>query len=397
MTTYDWIVVGGGLAGTALSYELAQTGASVILLERNATPDNATHYSYGGIAYWAGTMPLTRQLGQEGIELHRHLSDELDSATQFCELDLILTIPQDADPDELAAMYADCAIPPQFISRKEACEREPLLNPEAIAGALTVCHGHVDPRALIYAYQRAFGRRGGVIQIAEVVNLSIEGDRIKAVNTTQEQFEGKHVVVCAGGLSRALLQRANLHLRQYFTHAELIEIPANSPQLRTLVMPAQNRRFALEEQAGQASTDSLWNEPGHRVMPHILDAGAVSFQNGRLCLGQISRTLTNPFAAIDAAESEAEIRAGVAQILPQLASLPGTWHHCLVAFSGDGLPLIGPLSYPENLHIFSGFSNPFAILLPLARRFASHATREPDAVIEQLSPNRPSLWSELKQ
>ncbi len=394
MTTYDWIVVGGGLAGAALSYELAQTGASVIVLDRNATHDNATHYSYGGIAYWAGTTPLMCQLGQEGIDRHRCLSAELDGETQFRELDLILTIPQDADPDALAAAYADCAIPPQMISRHDACEREPLLNPEAIAGALTVRHGHVDPRALISAYHQALGRRGGIMQVAKAIDLLIEGDATVGVKTDQGHVRGQQVVVCAGGLSRTLLRHANLHLRQYFTHAELIDIPTATAQLQTLVMPANNQRFAFEEQAGHATIDPLWDEPSHHVMPHILDIGAVSFQNGRLCLGQISRAITDPHAVINAAESETEIRAGIAQILPQLASLPGVWHRCLVAFSGDSLPLIGPLAGLENLHIFSGFSNPFAILPPLARRFVNHVTCQPDTVIEQLSPNRPSLHDE---
>jgi glycine/D-amino acid oxidase-like deaminating enzyme len=36
MKTQDWIVVGGGITGAALSYELAKKGFSVLLLERDA-------------------------------------------------------------------------------------------------------------------------------------------------------------------------------------------------------------------------------------------------------------------------------------------------------------------------------------------------------------------------
>jgi glycine/D-amino acid oxidase-like deaminating enzyme len=74
MKTYDAIVVGGGITGAALAYELVKTGFSVLLVEQNATPQNATRYSYGGLAYWSGTTPLTRQLCQEAIARYNILS-----------------------------------------------------------------------------------------------------------------------------------------------------------------------------------------------------------------------------------------------------------------------------------------------------------------------------------
>ncbi|MHC5825252.1 MAG: FAD-dependent oxidoreductase, partial [Nostoc sp.] len=65
MKTYDWIVVGGGITGATLAYELAKTGFSVLLLEQYSRPQNATRYSYGGLAYWSATTKLTRQLCED--------------------------------------------------------------------------------------------------------------------------------------------------------------------------------------------------------------------------------------------------------------------------------------------------------------------------------------------
>ncbi len=79
MNTYDWIVVGGGITGAALSYELADIGFSVLLLEQHASLQGASRFSYGGLAYWAGTTPLMRQLCESGIERYRTLSTELDT------------------------------------------------------------------------------------------------------------------------------------------------------------------------------------------------------------------------------------------------------------------------------------------------------------------------------
>lgn len=75
-------------------------------------------------------------------------------------------------------------------------------------------------------------------------------------------------------------------------------------------------------------------------------------------------------------------------MLPALGNLPGTWHHCLVGFSSDRLPLIGAVPGVEGVHIFSGFSNLLVIVASLAQHFANWADGQEDKIIAQLSPNR---------
>jgi glycine/D-amino acid oxidase-like deaminating enzyme len=387
MKTYDWIVVGGGVVGAALSYELASKEFSVLLLEQQVAPESATRYSYGGIAYWSGTTPLTRQLCQEGIEIHRNLSAELDSDTQFRELDLLLPITQGSDPRQVAVSYRGFAILPSLIDAETACDVEPLLNREAVAAALTVRHGHVAPDLLVKAYIQAFIRAGGTVQTEQVTALQESQGQVTVV-TTAAEHTAANVAVCAGGMSRNLLKTAHVAVPCYFTHAELIETPPVNVKLRTLVMPAETQRFQMEAEAGKLEKDSLWDQLTEEVAPPILDPGAIQFVDGRIRVGQISRTLTNPQAHVDAAQSEADIRAAVGRFLPALKDLPGDWHRCLVAFSGDRLPLIGTVSNHTHLHIFAGFSNPFAILPPLAKRFANCATGQQDELIAQLSPSR---------
>lgn len=388
MSTYDWIVVGGGLTGAALSYELARQGLSVLLIEQHAQLSGATRFSYGGIAYWSGTTPLMRQLYTESKQRYLQLTEELDADIQFRELDLLLTIPTDRDPQAIAATYTQFSTPPQLLSVTEACQLEPLLNPQAIAGALTVRHGHVHPLALTQAYLQAFARYGGQQQIDQVVGWVKQGDRMTGVITPTQTFTANNIVVCAGGWSRALLQQQDISLPLYFTHAEAIEIPATDLRLQTMVMSAINQRFELEDQAGSAEMESQWEQPNTEVMPTVLDAGAVQFLDGRLCIGQISRALSSSLGCVDASASESQIRDQVGQILPAIASLPGSWHHCLVAFSRDRLPFVGAIPDITGLHVFSGLSSPFALVPTLAQRFAQSVVSKPDPTLTDLSPRR---------
>lgn len=382
MKTYDWIVVGGGITGATLAYELVKVGFSVLLLEQDETPHNATRYSYGGLAYWSGTTQLTRQLCEDAIALYHNLSPELDADIEFRELDLLLTIPATSDPEITAASYANFAILPRLLTVTEACELEPLLNRDAISGALTVKHGHIHPEKTTQAYIQAFLRLGGEMQISQVVEVLTNG-----VTTNTATFQSANVVICAGGLSRQLLKTVGIPIKLYFTHAEIIKTPPVDVRLNTLVMPANLQRFQLEAESTQV--DELWNEPGNQPVPPILDAGAIQFQDGSLCLGQISRTLTDPYAEVNSQESEKWLRESIGQVLPALANLPGTWHHCLVAFSGNRLPLIGAIPEFKGVHIFSGFSNPLVLVPPLTRRFAKFVSGKEDEIMTQ-------LWSNLQ-
>ncbi len=385
MKIYDHIVIGGGITGAALAYELTKAGFSVLLLEQDATPQNATRYSYGGLAYWSGTTDLTRHLCAEAIARYPTLSTELDADIEFRELDLLLTIPRDRDPQIVANSYKNFAIPPQLLNIKEAGTLEPLLNQDAIAGALTVKHGHIHPEKTAQAYIQAFIRAGGELQITPVTGLLKTGTQVIGVNTTNGTYHSANVVVCAGGLSRQLLKAANISIPVYFTHAEIMEIPPVSIKLRTLVMPADTTRFQLEANASQV--DELWDQPGNELLPPILDAGAIQFQDGSLRLGQISRVLTDPHTDIDKTKSEQWLRQSFRQILPAL-NLPGTQHHCLVGFSRDRLPLIGAIPGWTGIQIFAGFSNPLVIIPPLAQRFARAQTGNVDKILTQLEVNR---------
>ena len=396
MQTYDWIVVGGGITGAALSYELAKKGFAVLLLERDATMQNATRFSYGGLAYWSGTTDLTRQLCREGIERHRNLSAELDADTEFRELDLLLTIDAGDDVEKVAANYAHFATVPQLLSVAEAGELEPLLNKSAIAGALTVRHGHISPTATNTAYCQGFLRLGGTIEFAEVIGLIAEGNRISGVKTAQGIYACENAVICAGGWSRSLLKAAGISVGVYFTRAEMLSTAPVDLKLRTLVMPAVLKRFELEAESSRIEVNFLWDEPGKELLPPILDSGAIGFNDGSLRIGQLSRTLSDLNAKVDRTTSEAAIRAGIGKVLPALADLPATWHDCIVAFSADKLPVVGEFADRPGLHIFSGLSNPLAIVPALAERFANSAAGEKDWAIpygiaslhELLSPNR---------
>ncbi len=372
MENYDWIVIGAGITGSALAYELSKQKFSVLLLEKDSVSRNATFYSYGGLAYWSGTTDSTRQLAKEGIDLHRHLAEELAGDTEFRELDLLLTIAKEDDPQQIAQDYQHFAIAPQLLDVSEACELEPLLNPDAIAGALRLPHGHIHPQKTTQAYQKAFLRNGGVIKYESVIDLIRQENHIQGVKTKQNTYNSAHTVVCAGGLTRSWLQGMGIATKTYFTHALLIKTPPVDLELKTIVMPAVQQRFALEATASDLESQAAWNKPELGVIQSILDPGVVQFHDRSLCMGQISAIATDPETDFNLELAESQIRQQLATILPKISEVPGTCHHCLVAFSDNTIANVGVVESLSGLYLFTGFTSPLVFAPAIARRFAKN-------------------------
>ena len=385
MQTYDWIVIGGGITGSALAYELAKIGLKVAILEKDSIPNNATYYSYGGIAYWSGTTPLSNKLAEEGIDIQRHLATELAGNTEFEEIDLFLTINANEDPKTVLANYDRFSIHPTLLTVSEACQIEPLLNPHAIAGVLRLPHARVHPHKTTLAYQAAFSRLGGEIIYDRVTELLQDNRTIKGVKTTQSSYYSGNTVVCAGGLSRSLLGSIGAKVPVYFTYAQLIKTPPVDIRLSTLVMPAVQKRFDLETKGTNLNLDRFWDQSESQSLSPILDAGAVQLQDNSLCIGQISQIITNPAAKIDDIREESQIRHGIGTILPSLEKIPGTWHGCLVAFANNSIATVGAIDTFKGIYVFSGFTSTFLFAPPLAKHFANWIATGEDLIISQLS------------
>jgi glycine/D-amino acid oxidase-like deaminating enzyme len=103
----------------------------------------------------------------------------------------------------------------------------------------------------------------------------------------------------------------------------------------------------------------------------VVDAGLAPRGDDWL-LGQIS--LVNPQGAFapepDPAWMEARLRAGLAQVWPQLACLPATYHQVPVSFTATGIPLVGPVAQAPGLWVCAGVGAPFAALPPLLETLA---------------------------
>ncbi len=388
MENYDAIVVGAGITGAAIAYELQNQGQRVLLLEKDRKPSNATAFSYGGIIYWAGTTPLQRQICHESRYRWTHLSQELEGETEYRELELLLYLNPEDDPQVLGQQFDHCLIRPQYVDLLTATSIEPQLNPQGIAGAFVVPQGHVHAAKTVNAYLQAFLRRGGTIQLSKVEALITAKNAVIGVKTSTDEIFAQRTILATGGQSRNLLAPQGVDLPIYFTHAALLQTAPTQETLRCIVMPANlQQRPNLEALAPQVN----WDNGDDQCLATVLEAGAVQFFDRRLFLGQISQLVTSPHYRPDLGWAQQQIQTAIAKILPNLAKLPVTAHHCLVAFSAQTLPLVGEIPNLPGLVLFTGFTHPLVYCPPFAQKLAKHLNGTTDPIVEQLSPLLSSL------
>ena len=365
----DWLILGAGLTGAALAYELQGRGQSVLLLDRHANVSGASRHSYGGVPDWAAVTPLQRQWFAAGRTRLEALSRELPLDFDYRRRTLLLAVDAEDDPTELMVQMAAFEQAPIWLEADAARAEEPLLS-GAIAGAFRIDHGQVEPAALVEAYRAGLVERGGQFQVANIERLLTDGRRVLGVRTQDGQdLQAGQTVVAAGADSKRLLHQLGVRLPLFHSQADLLETEPTPLTLRTLVMGARLRRFGLEARAAELN----WDRPDPDWPDPILDPGALQFRDGHLRLGQISALETIGHPLPSAAASEAAIRAAIARWLPALADLPARWVRCPVSFSTDQRPFCGRVPDWERLALFCGFSSPFVLVPSLAAGFADAA------------------------
>ncbi len=372
MKNYDWIVIGGGITGSALSYELAKAGYKVLLLEKDSILNNATTCSYGGVAYWSGKTKFTNQLCQESMELYPNLSEELGINIEYRKINLLLTIDKETNPKNIFSTYQNFYLKPELLDTQESCTLEPLLNPEVINGSIKFNHGHINVIKLNLGYQKALQKLKGEIIIEKVINFLKKDNQFIGVKTDKNNsYFAKNTVVCTGGLTRKLLQENNLKIDIYFTHAQLIKTVPTEIKLNNLIMSAKSERLFMESEITKNENDNLWENPTSKVHYSIIETGGVQFLDGSLYLGQISEIITDTQPTIDAKVSEAKIRKRIATLLPSLSKITGTWYNCQVAFNKNSNFLVEKLHKTEGIYLFSGFTSPLVYAPTMAKHFVN--------------------------
>jgi D-arginine dehydrogenase len=196
---YDFLVIGGGIAGVSAAYELAEHG-TVLLLE---SEDILGYHATGRSA-----ALFTRNFGGATVRQINAASTKffLSPPTGFCETPLLtsrgcLTIAPPGFEAELETLLAMSEPGEEIvqIDRISACEMVPFLRSDRIAHAVFEANvTDIDVATLMQSYLKGAKARGATIMPKQkVVGLS-RCASVWNVQSANHSFSAKKVINAAG-------------------------------------------------------------------------------------------------------------------------------------------------------------------------------------------------------
>ena len=214
--SYDVIVVGAGIVGTAIAYNLAQAGIKdVLLLEKNTVCSGDTAYSCA-IVRTHYSNPLTCKMATIGRDMLADFPQRVGGESGFRRCGYLIF----SGPDTLVEfernvnLQRDAGADVDLIDTRQALELHPLLDPARIAqAAFEPLSGFADPHATVMAYVDASRRCGVEIRQGTVVRGLLEGaeDRVNGVRTDRGDISAGHVVLATGVWTNTLTEAIGLH------------------------------------------------------------------------------------------------------------------------------------------------------------------------------------------
>lgn len=227
----DVLIIGGGLIGLGIGWQLAKAGRRVIVAERDPSGDSvpsAASYVAAGMLAPIGEAgfdePALLALGRTSLDMYPGWTAELE-AEAGCGIDYrtegTLIVALDADDTAWLRRHYEFQqrqnLPTEWLTGHEARRREPHLAPAVVAAVSSPADHQVDPRRMRLALRAAFAAAGGtLLEGHEAIRIEVENGRasgawVRRADADREPvlLGARQTLVCAGAWSR-LLMRAEL-------------------------------------------------------------------------------------------------------------------------------------------------------------------------------------------
>jgi glycine oxidase len=347
------IIVGGGVIGLSIGWQLAKAGCGVSIYERNYAGRSASWSAAGMLAPLAEVHfeeKALLQLGNLSLQMYPEWVEALEADSGMSvgyrtEGTLIVGLDQD-DARELKHLYESqqfLNLPCKWLTGAEAREMEPLLSPKVTAAIFSPNDHQVDNRlmveALIVAYQRA---GGSLYENMPVEKIEIRDVKARGVWVEGVLDNGDVIVLAAGCWSN-----------------EIEGLPGIvKPPLR----PVKGQILALQMEAGVILQKVIRTIRAK----YLTDVYLAPKNDARLVIGATNEEMG--FDTRLTAGGLFELLRGAWEAVPGVYDLPivETWTG-LRPGSRDNAPILGETAV-ENLVMATGHYRNGILLAPVTAR-----------------------------
>jgi glycine oxidase len=367
--TFDVLIVGGGIIGGSIAFELSRRNLRVAVLDRQELMREASWAAAGMLSPapdCPAAIPLV-PLGRASLLIYPHFIADVEEVTEISTgyrtegtVEALFHGDAERELSTLVALHHGLGLACEALPLDEAHVMEPALGRDARAAAFLPEEASVNTRTLAAAVLAAAESGGAALRPGvEVISLVQDGNRCTGVKTADGEilFAG-HVVLAAGSWTSQLKQAAP-YAPTKPVRGQMVALRNSGPLIRRV----------LRSEYG-------YIVPRDKATPQTLVAGSTLEHVGyekAVTSGGLEQILTT-----------------VNEIAPGLASaeILETW--CgLRPGTPDQLPILGPTDM-EGLVIATGHYRNGILLAPItAKLIAEYITDGKTSInLEEFSPLR---------
>ncbi|QOR67367.1 glycine oxidase ThiO [Cytobacillus suaedae] len=352
---YDAIIIGGGVNGCAVAYNLAKRGRKVVLLEKDRVGSKSSGAAAGMIAAQTELDedgPLF-SLARKSRSMFKDLALELKKVSGI-DIELVnkgmykvaLTEEQEEELKGIIQIQTRLGEKAEWLSVNELRMKEPALSTE-IKGAMYILEdGQVSAPQLTSAFASSAAVLGAEIkEFTDVYSVEHEDGQVKGVITNEGLFYSENIIVCTGAWSKKLLQQTNMELDTYPVKGECFSVKTTKPLVEGSIF--SHGCYIVPKKGGRLII-------GATVKPHTFDQ--------KVTVDGVSTLMEKAIKLVPEIAS-AEWETAWAGIRPQ---------------TGDGLPYIGEHPHIQGLFIATGHFRNGILLAPVTGELlADYVERKP--------------------
>ena len=223
----DIVIIGGGIQGCSIAYNLAKKGAkNIVILEKSTCASGSSGRCGAGIRQQFGTK-MNCILARESMRAFETLSEELDYNIELNQAGYLMLAYTEKEMNQFRknVLLEQCLeINVSIMTPSEAKEIVPYLNLDGIIGG-TFCatDGNVNPLYTTFAYLEAAQRLGvKYYPFTEVTEIETENGHILSVITNKGKILTSTVVNAAGGYSGTIGKMVGVDIPVYSQRHQIL-------------------------------------------------------------------------------------------------------------------------------------------------------------------------------
>ena len=341
--TADAVIIGGGVIGCAIQYNLAQLGVpNTVLLERDVLGSGSTGRSQA-ICRMHYSNPITTELAWQSLQIFADFDARVGGQSGFVRTGYLVVV-NEADQGGLernVAMQQELGVPTSVVSRDDLARLAPMVTLyDDERAAWEPESGYADPYQVTVSYSARAQEAGArIVTRNPASGIETDGDRVQAVVTANgERIATDTVIVAAGPWSKQVLAGVGVDVplipvrHQVATVARPVEVVPHHPTVGDI---SQSFSFRPD---GSNFTTMGFGDDDEQSDPDVYPQG-LELSEAATARAKLARRIPGM--------ADAYYRGGWSGLFtttpdwhPILDAVPGVGGlYCAIGFSGHGFKL----------------------------------------------------------